>query len=140
MNVNQEAAVLQDTYSVKYRVKGYNLEAADWDWEYKGRWAISESSSGGTRWWACGENSFLYHPYAHIAVLEHFGLLEFWNEYEADEVMLMSPRRLAEERRRHERENPKLAVKPREEMMTHNSPRKLYAEDYIECGIEANVG
>lgn len=139
MSATSQEVVSQGTYSIKYRVKGYNLEAADWDWEHKGRWAVSEASNGGSRWWSRGESSFPDDPSAYIAVLEHFGLLEFWREYEVSEIMFMSPRRLAQERRRHESKNPKLVVKLREEMMTHNSPRKLYAEDYIEHEVEANV-
>lgn len=139
MSATLQGVASQGTYSVKYRVKGYNLEAADWDWEYKGRWAVSEASNSGIRWWSRSVSSFLDDPSAYIAVLEHFGLLEFWREYEVKEVMCMSPRRLAQERRRHESKNPKLAVKSREEMMTHNAPRELYAENYIEHEVEANI-
>lgn len=131
MSDTLEAAAFQATYSINYRVRGYDSEAADWDYlENKGCWSVSETS--GVRYYPHGKNSFLEDPSAYIAVLEHFGLLEFWNEYEIREVMFMSPRRLAYERRRHEEQNPNLRVKPKEEIVTHNAPHELYAEDYIE--------
>ena len=92
------------TYSIVYYCEeGGNPNAqfaADWDWNVKGEWARSEKDGPGTAWITyTGLDEKAYQ-----AILRHFDLEKWAEEFPIDRLIFMSPKELAVARRKKESE------------------------------------
>jgi len=88
-------------YSINFNVAGEpDLYAADWNWLKHNRWAYSvrQAGLGNAR-----VNQGNLNEAAYRALLQHFGLQAWRQEFTLLRVMGMSPAKLAEARRRKER-------------------------------------
>ncbi len=92
------------TYSIRYndREKGddaYAQYAIDWSWKFQERWARSSTDGLGTRWYPQeGIDEKAYR-----ALLQHFGLEDWADEFPPEKIITMSPAKLAADRREKER-------------------------------------
>lgn len=91
------------TYSILYEKSGqcgYVQFAIDWSWNVKNQWARSEKNGIGTVWTTFpGLDEEAYQ-----ALLKHFGLEEWANEFSPDRILSMSPQKLTAARRKKEAE------------------------------------
>ena len=86
----------RDTYSISYDVEC----AVDWDWRIKGKWARSDKDGpGGVRWYTTEELD----DKAYQALLKHFWLEDYADEFPMEKIISMSPEELAEARREKEK-------------------------------------
>lgn len=88
------------TYSIRYPSVDfpYGDCAIDWDFIIKNQWARSERQGVGCAWIPEKELD----EEAYKKLLEHFELEQWADEFPPDRVILMSPRKLADERRKKE--------------------------------------
>lgn len=90
------------TFSITYRNlcddEGGLIRAADWDAKYLCQWARSLGGDGDWQFrHGLDEGTYL-------AILQHFGLLYWTDEYPPERIFHKSPAWLAGERRKKERE------------------------------------
>jgi hypothetical protein len=114
----------QGTYSVRYSDSEGRLYAADWNyWGYKLQWSRSQRSSLG--WYPLGPR---LDEKAYAALIQHFGLEEFTENLVADDICQMSPRLLANLRRRLEsrRDLPRLEIKS--QTLGYNGEAELHED------------
>jgi hypothetical protein len=90
-------------YSILYRDPeqgDYTQCAIDWSWHFKNQWARSEKNGPGSQW--------IPRPgldeKAYQALLKHFGLENFANEFPIEKIIKMSPAKLAAARRKKEKQ------------------------------------
>ena len=93
------------TFSIVYcgRESGddaYAQHAVDWDWNIKGKWAMSLRQGLGTMW----DTAEGLDDNAYRAILQHFGLEGMSCELPAENIITMSPDELGRLRRRMEME------------------------------------
>lgn len=116
------------TYSIDYMSPDHDLhnpygrEAVDWDWIVKGEWARSEMGMPGTQWRT--EKGF--DAAAYKALLEHFGLEQWPDNFPPERIIFMSPGDLARARRNKEDE----FQLPRKEMTSDTIGYHAKAEDH----------
>jgi len=114
------------TYSVDYFPPEEDLlyleNAVDWDYHVRGQWSISGRDRSGCAW-QC-EKGLDTHAYK--ALLAHFGLEQWAEEFPPERIISMSPRELAEERRRKE----ETGALPKKEMASDTLGYNVRAEDH----------
>jgi hypothetical protein len=112
------------TYSVRYRVSDEcDVDnAIDWNWHVKGEWSRSQRDGGSNPW--LPEQGFDAEAYQ--ALLEHFGLEQWTDEFPQERLLVTSPSELAQARRKKEDEH-KL---PRKTMMSDTAGYHAEAEDH----------
>ena len=90
-------------YSIRYPSVDfpYGDCAVDWDWHFKNQWARSGRQGSGSAW--ISEEGL--DEKAYKEVLKHFWLEQWAEEYPTDRIISMSPRGLAQERRKKELEH-----------------------------------
>src|SRR3989344_8775146 len=89
------------TYSIRYNVGVSSIAfALDWDFTKRDMWSATSKDYGGAQRYSHEENNEKIHE----VLLLHFGLKAFSGEFPIEKIKFMSPRALAEERRRIERD------------------------------------
>lgn len=114
------------TYSILYSSgsiqNSYSANAIDWSWKIKGEWARSDKDGLGCRWYTTeGLDTEAYQ-----ALLKHFGLAQWAEEFPLERIKKMDSGELARERRKKEKEY-KL---PKIEMASDTIGSHDQAEDY----------
>jgi len=121
----------EGTYSIRYeRADTHDTCALDWDWEKKGQWAASVQE--GVRWYLCHDDSDeeirkKSDEEMRTALLKHFGLTEWADEFPFEEIKYKSPSQLAAARRQKEE---KFNLKARVEMESDTVGHHVKAEDH----------
>jgi len=81
--------------------------ALDWSWQITGEWTLSSKEYFGTRWNFDGRLfNGLQHAiavYAHRALLAHFGLEKWSDQFPLEKISTMSPEELLTARREKEK-------------------------------------
>ena len=95
---------MSETYSILYDggEKGDSTFvqcAVDWDWRIPDQWARSDKDGSGGAWYTTEGLD----DKAHRALLKHFGLEDYTDEFPMEEVIFMSPTELAAARREKEK-------------------------------------
>lgn len=87
---------MSETYSILYYEEGVQC-AVDWDWRIKGKWARSDKD--GSKWYTTkGLDDKAYR-----ALLEHFGLENYADEFPMKKIISISETKLAAARREKEK-------------------------------------
>jgi len=91
-------------YSVVYisHESGHDIYAqfaVDWSWKVRDRWAPSVKEGLGDTWETCPAG---LDEEAYRALLEHFGLKDWSDEFPVERIVSINPRQLATERRKKE--------------------------------------
>ena len=89
------------TFSIRYDSEegGYTELAADWDWNVRGQWAMSDKEGLGSEW-----HTFKgLDKRAYEAILQHFGLVDYKSEFPVEKVIAISPYELGRIRREKEK-------------------------------------
>lgn len=79
----------------------YAQFAVDWSWNVRDRWARSVKEGLGDAWETCPGLPGLDEE-AYRALLEHFGLKDWSDEFPVERIISMNPRQLAAARRKKE--------------------------------------
>lgn len=105
---SDEGKIVRCAYSIIWReATSGDLYAADWDyWDRAKRWSISCRPYGSIRWefietLASGRTPYIA-AMLHTAMLAHFGIDRYTDEFPIDAIALMSPAALAQKRRTKE--------------------------------------
>jgi hypothetical protein len=77
----------------------YSAYAIDWNWRVYGEWARSDMGGPGTPWLTTQGLD----DKAYKALLEHFGLQDYSEEFPKEKIITMSPAKLAAARREKEK-------------------------------------
>lgn len=94
-------------YSIYYLREGYETRALDWGWREKGIWTASYCEGLTVNWAPFDEER----ERIRRALLKHFWLENWEDEFSYERIVKMSPRELAKERRSREAEDPKHLLK-----------------------------
>ena len=87
-----------ETYSILYDGGEERVQCAvDWDWRIKGKWARSDKDVSGAWYTTEGLDDKAYQ-----ALLKHFGLEDYADEFPMEKVISMNPAELAAARRKKE--------------------------------------
>ncbi|MEM7819390.1 MAG: hypothetical protein QXD48_01010 [Candidatus Aenigmatarchaeota archaeon] len=73
--------------------------AVDWNYAVPGQWSRSQKDYLGTRWYIIEGLDYK----AYQALLKHFGLEDYADEFPVERIITMSLKRLVEERRKKEK-------------------------------------
>jgi len=115
------------TYSIVYYCEEcsnpYAQFAADWDWNVKGEWARSEKDGPGGKW----VTSTGLDEKARQAILRHFGLEEWGEEFPIGDLIFRSPKELAATRRRKESECGLLKKEMRSDTLGYHVPAEMHS-------------
>ena len=89
---------MSETYSILYDGEEEGVQCAvDWDWRIKGKWARSDKD--GSRWYTTeGLDDKAYQ-----ALLKHFGLEDYADEFSMKKIISMSDTKLTAARREKEK-------------------------------------
>lgn len=104
MSEKSQVATLEGkgTYSIHYLREGYETRALDWNWREPDVWAASCLEYAASSWYLIKESP----EKIRSALLAHFFLTDWEDEFPLERIVQMSPRQLAAERRKKEAAEP----------------------------------
>jgi len=126
------------SYSVVYASDqlghdAYAQFAVDWEWGDADRWSRSEKEGSGTAWMCVSGLD----EEAYRALLAHFGLTEWQNEFPMSRIITMSPAELAHERRKKEKVHCLQSKEIRSDTLgDHSAPAELPKQQLPLCLLE----
>jgi len=113
----------EGTYSIIYTFpQSATTEAADWSWLWPEEWTHSTKEHCDVQWFANRQ----FNDRDYQAVLQHFGLEKWPEEFPKEKVRKMSPAKLAAARRCKEKQ---LGL-PKKEMISDTLGSHYRAEEY----------